>query len=428
MQTRDQDELQQALVDIGRQESVLRVAIFDSEGRLRLADRQGAFEARPDLGSPGCVECHRSEGMLQLRSAVIELPGQEPVLRSSVLISNEPACYKCHDSSQQKLGVLISDFSLRHLEHNTAAELQRNLGLSGILTVLITAGVYGLVHTLVVHRVERFQRPLRHFAHGDFSERVPVEPVERDELGQLASAVNRMAEDLEQQADLKRRADLARHQAVVEERQRLARELHDGLAQVLAYVTTKTAAMHLMLRRGQNDEAAELLRQLEKAVQGLFTEVRQAILDLKLSAQRECGLSQALSECLARFQEQSGIRADLELDGDCDRLRLTGDRQAQILRIVQEALANVRKHAAASRAWVQVEPNGGQTATIVVGDDGQGFDPRALGPGSKLHFGLTTMLERAESIGARLSVDSQPGAGTRVTLTFPVLSQEADSP
>jgi nitrate/nitrite-specific signal transduction histidine kinase len=258
--------------------------------------------------------------VLPRQSIVVAPPGQAPVLRVSLPVANEPACYTCHDSRQAILGVLIADFSLTLLEQSAVADLQRNLGLSVLATALICVGIYGWVHQQIVRRVERLQRPIRQAAHGGFSERVRLQPGERDELGQLAGAVNRMADDLSQQADLERRVRQARHEAVLQERQRLARELHDGLAQTLGYVTTTIAAIHLMLRGGRNAEAAERLQQLEQAVQGLFNEVRQAILDLKTTVNGERAFVPALNECLARFHEQSGIPADLRLGQGSERL------------------------------------------------------------------------------------------------------------
>ncbi len=418
MLTRDQDEEQQTLMDISQLESVQRIAIFDGLGRLRAADNLAEFDPPPERSDPGCVECHQPGGVLVLHSIPLDLPGREPVLRSSTLIPNEPACHECHGTTQPFLGVLIADFSLHDLERQASDSLRLSLGLSALATVLITTGVYGQVHTLVVRRVERFQSPLRHFAHGDFASRVPLEPGEGDELGQLAGAVNRMAEGLSQQADLERRARQARQEAIAEERQRLARELHDGLAQVLGYLNTKMMAIRLLLARGQNEKAAGQLQELEQTSRGLFRDIRQSILDLKTPVGGERSFAEALEDYLLRVHGQSGIPVALDLGGG-QGLTLDAETELQLLRIVQEALANVRNHAGATRAWVCLEPNGGREAALTVADNGRGFD-LAANHNSDGHFGLSTMRERAEVIGGTLTVASAPGAGTKVIVKFPL--------
>ncbi len=423
MLTRDQDELQEMLMDMGRQVGVLRVAILNAEGQIRATNRPQDFNLPPDRRAPGCADCHQSSGVPARHSRVIRLPGQASFLRTSMPILNEPACYECHAATQRNLGVLITDFSLSGLEH-AVADLQVRLGFSALVAVLITGGVYGLVHALIVRRVERFQRPLYRFANGDLSERVSVAPGERDELGELANAVNHMAAGLGQQADLERRAREARQVAIVEERQRLARELHDGIAQVVGYVNTKARAARLLMQRGEHAEAAKALQQMEAVARDVYTDLRAAILDLKTTVNSGGRFVPTLTACVERFREQSGIPTDLTLGAGADALALSPERELQFLRIVQEALTNVRKHAGASHAWVRLDSGNGEMASMVIGDDGCGFDPAATERGHT-HFGLCTMRERAEAIGGRLSVETAPGAGTRITVVLPQRGDES---
>lgn len=423
MLTRNQDELQKMLMDMGGQEDVLRLAILSAQGEMRVTNRPQDFNPPPDRNTPGCADCHPPSSVSQRHSLVIRLPGQTPFLRNSIPIPNEPACYECHTAAQRNLGMLIADFSLSGLEH-AMADLQARLGLSALVTVLITSGVYGLVHTLIVRRVERFRRPLHRFAQGDFSERVSVAPGERDELDELAHVVNRMAEGLGQQAEIERRAQEARQAAIVEERQRLARELHDGIAQVVGYVSTKALAAQLFLERGQNTEAARQLRQLAEAARGIFADLREAILDLKTTVKEAGGFVPTLTAYVERFREQSGIPTDLMLDAGAKALTLPPESEAQLLRVVQEALTNVRKHAGADHVWVRLDSDNDGTISIVVGDNGCGFDPAAVERDHRPHFGLCTMRERAEAVGGKLSVDTAPGAGTRITVVLPLRGDE----
>ena len=292
------------------------------------------------------------------------------------------------------------------------------------MRVLITAGVYLLTHLLIVRRVEHLQHPLRRFAQGDFSGRLPVPAGARDELGDLALAVNHMADGLEQQAALERQARDARLQATIEERHRLARELHDGLAQVLGFVNAKASAVRLLLQNNQPAEAAAQMRQLEAAARNVFADLREAILNLKTTPQADHTFVRTLQEYIARFRELSGIATELHVEAGAENLPLQPETEVQLLRIVQEALTNVRKHAGAGRAWVQLTPNGGRNACVTIGDDGHGFDLAAAEREQRLHYGLATMRERAEAAGGEFRVDSAPGAGTRITVGLPLLAEE----
>jgi len=94
--------------------------------------------------------------------------------------------------------------------------------------------------------------------------------------------------------------------------------------------------------------------------------------------------------------------------------------EIQLLRIIQEALTNIRKHSQASRAWVRFEADDGEQAVITVEDDGRGFDPSRVGQEGREHFGLQTMRERVESVGGTLHISTQPGQGVRVIVQLSI--------
>jgi signal transduction histidine kinase len=206
---------------------------------------------------------------------------------------------------------------------------------------------------------------------------------------------------------------------VEEERHRIARELHDGLAQLLGYVNTKAIAVRVMLQKGQVKAAEQHLLQLEEAARELFVDVREAILDLKMSGQDSAGLVSTLNGYTAQFSRLSGLHVELTVAPGVDELPLTAEIDLQLLRITQEALANVRRHAEASQAWVTLQLQEG-VLELTVRDDGKGFDLAKIGPTHWPHIGLSTMRERAEAIGAVFALDSQPGQGTRVTVRLEI--------
>jgi signal transduction histidine kinase len=205
--------------------------------------------------------------------------------------------------------------------------------------------------------------------------------------------------------------------AVAEERLRIAHEMHDGLAQVLAYVNTKAQAVKEYLRAGKHEDAARQLDQLAGAAREVYGDVRESIIGLRTAAQGR-PVVEALEELVKTWETQTGIDCHLTVDGSP---RLTSASELQLLRIIQEALANVRKHAAAKKATVIIRADLNHLR-VTVQDDGIGFKPAELGRSEFPRLGLATMRERAEAIGGDLRLESIPGEGTRVTVELPLTS------
>jgi signal transduction histidine kinase len=203
--------------------------------------------------------------------------------------------------------------------------------------------------------------------------------------------------------------------AVAEERLRIAHEMHDGLAQVLAYVNTKAQAVKELLRTGRTEEAEKHLDQLAGAAREVYSDVRESIIGLRSAAAPELSVAEALQEYVDTWQAQAGVGCRLAVNG---APRLTPNAQLQVLRIVQESLANVRKHAGARRVDVTLDQDETRLR-VTVQDDGAGFTPDQLGRSELPRFGLSTMRERAGTLGGTFHLESSPGAGTRVTVELP---------
>lgn len=206
--------------------------------------------------------------------------------------------------------------------------------------------------------------------------------------------------------------------AVMEERERIAREMHDNFGQVLGYINTKAQAARLMFEEGRTERAHDQIRQLEEATRQLYDDVRDAILGLRSTGFLDRGLVAALQLYTRQFTEQTGIETSFESGPRAARISWGPEVEVQVFRIVQEALANVRKHARAARARVLVAPHDAFTQ-IAVEDQGVGFDLGQAVADGATRFGLRTMQERAEAIGAQFEVSSGPGTGTRVSLRVP---------
>ena len=206
--------------------------------------------------------------------------------------------------------------------------------------------------------------------------------------------------------------------SALEERDRIGRELHDGLAQVLGYLHLKSKAVEGLLSSGQMAQVQAGLHEIQEVAQEAYGDVRESILGLRTTITPGVGFIPTLTEYLHRFSQQSGISARLVM-GDDAKMEFAPAAEIQLLRIIQEALTNIRKHSQASRAWIRFEADG-EGAVITVEDDGRGFDPSRIGQDSQEHFGLQTMRERAESVGGTLHISTEPGQGTRVIVQLPL--------
>jgi len=210
-----------------------------------------------------------------------------------------------------------------------------------------------------------------------------------------------------------------RELAVVEERERIAREMHDGLAQVLGYVNTKAFAVRRLLKDGDLTTAQSMLSQLEEAARDVYADVREGVLALRTTAPRDRSLLDNICDYLSKFERLSGVHVECHADRKMADLRLPEMTEIQVMRVIQEALSNVRKHASAEHASVTLRARNG-TLVALVDDDGCGFDVKRAGRRDWPQFGLQTMRERAEAIGGRFSVTSTAGHGTHVTIRVPV--------
>lgn len=216
-----------------------------------------------------------------------------------------------------------------------------------------------------------------------------------------------------------------RQGAILAERERIARELHDSLAQVLG-------ATHLRLRAlGARDDvqvtkaiAAELAQLADICEEG-YRDARGAILDLHESSQTDRDLLESLRAYLDKYSDQCGVATSLETTLDHD-LALPPHSEIQIIRVIQEALTNVRKHSGAASAAVRVTQQNG-LVTFVVEDNGCGFDS-AEALLDRDGFGLHAMRERMELIGGTLLTESASGRGTRVVAEVPYARPAAPNP
>jgi len=207
--------------------------------------------------------------------------------------------------------------------------------------------------------------------------------------------------------------------ATLTERERLARDFHDGLAQTLAFLKMRLAVLGKRLSR-EDPAYGDELEQIRGVLETAYQDVRQALFDLR--APVGPSWDAVLAQYLREFEQNTGVRSSLNIEAAAPQVPATIG--VQLVRIIQEALANVRKHSGAERMEVLV---GGSDhhLKVVVEDNGRGFDYDPTRE-YKGHYGLRTMRERAQIIGGFMLLDTQPGRGTRVILDVPVPEQSAE--
>jgi len=212
-------------------------------------------------------------------------------------------------------------------------------------------------------------------------------------------------------------------QATLQEREQLADELHDGLSQNLAFLNMQAQAAQLYLQTEQREAAQASLSRLAEVARLLQGDVREMIGNLLIVSLPSASFCATLRQVLARFEEQYGLPVRLQIDGDADALcrspQLSPAAGVQLIRIVQEALANVRKHAGSpSQISVRLRVEAGQMQ-LAITDNGAGFDPALPGAAGK-HFGLQVMGQRIARIDGHIAVHAAPGQGTRVEVCVPL--------
>ena len=209
--------------------------------------------------------------------------------------------------------------------------------------------------------------------------------------------------------------------AVRNERERIAGEIHDGLAQVLGYVNTKSQAVEGLLEAGRLDQARVQMAELSAAARSIYVDVREAIQGLTAPVGTEVDLGTEVRDYAGRFGEAAKLAVSVRVEPRLESATLVPTVRDEVLGIMREALTNIRKHAAAHRVAVSLGIREGRLV-VSIADDGRGFDADRVedGPTDWPHYGMTTMRRRAAAIDAQIVWTSAPDEGTTVELVVPL--------
>ncbi|MDD5082163.1 MAG: sensor histidine kinase [Dehalococcoidales bacterium] len=205
-----------------------------------------------------------------------------------------------------------------------------------------------------------------------------------------------------------------RVRAISEERRRLSRDMHDGVAQTLGIVRWRVELLQKTIAEGNVTQAIKDAAEIKAMVEGAQRETREVIDQLRTTIGDSQGFVPTLAQYATEFTQNYGIKCELRMaDGEVSLPTLA---EVELLYVAQEALTNVRKHAAASRVELSFKTRG-DTAEMVISDNGRGFDPAGRSQG----YGMAVMRERIKSIGGELTVNSSPGRGTEIRVRLAAL-------
>ncbi|MGD9952959.1 MAG: ATP-binding protein [Burkholderiales bacterium] len=210
----------------------------------------------------------------------------------------------------------------------------------------------------------------------------------------------------------------ARRVAIMEERALIGNELHDSLAQSLIGMRLQVKLLGEDLARKDLGRAQYEAGRLRRAIEQANADVRELLTNYRLKI-GEGGLARTLAELVERFRRETGIAVFFQ--NECASLDLPPAQEIQVFYIVQEALANVRKHAGAHNVRILLN-NQDELYTVLVEDDGQGMGEGVEGLAGE-HAGLAIMRERTERLGGQIVIESEPGEGTRIVLMFNALQR-----
>ncbi|WP_052488067.1 sensor histidine kinase [Gordoniibacillus kamchatkensis] len=299
----------------------------------------------------------------------------------------------------------------------------RLVGVGFALMVLVAGmgAAYGYWHaSRVKRRLDPLQDTMLLLEKGNFSR--PVPDLGLDEIGRLGEQLNRIMKKWEEQVTSLQRlstdnaelAEKARYSAVVEERQRLARELHDAVSQQLFAISMTATAVGRTLDR-DFEKSKRQIHLIEEMAAVAQSEMRALLLHLRPVHLEGKRLSEGLAELLQELRAKVPMEITWDMDED---LRLPRGIEDHLFRIVQEAMSNALRHSKASRLEVKLQQRP-DAARLTIRDDGVGFDLEA-----KKHtsYGLVSMKERVSEIGGSLHIVTAPEKGTRIDIRVPIMA------
>ncbi|MFQ6013868.1 MAG: HAMP domain-containing protein [Anaerolineae bacterium] len=447
MMTQDPDELRTILNDLGKQQDIVSILLLDKSGKITASPNAEEIGKRLDLSDSTCQLCHqRDTAQKRSRTVIFKTDSGEEVLRNVNPVENRQECHSCHDPQSAISGVILADFSMAEVNKEIGIHLRETIAilLSAIVVVVLIASL--VMNQIVLTRLKILVQAMRRLGQGELDQRLELKG--NDEISELATSFNRMAQSLKEKTRLEseisklqraRAKELARAKEEIarkasqlqqlltktisvqeEERARIAHDMHDGVTQLIIGALYEIQAARERLP-SQPEEATERLRTVQDLLTRVETETRRVIHDLRPTGFDTSGLIPALKRYAVNYHELFDISCSVRISGK--PWRLPPDKEVAIFRIVQEALHNTEAHAEASSVQVRLD-FGATELKVSVEDDGRGFAYEAAGRDFNGRLGLLGMKQRAESMGGEIEIRSAPGHGTRIILRIPATSDQ----
>ena len=423
-------EALQALLDAIDSTGEFRVLyLLNTQGKVIFAP--GGVDVGVELSNqhPDCRVCHNLPAAERPSSVVVTVDGQR-VFRSMVPMENSAGCVECHRDDGELLALLLTDAPMASLETSLRMDLWENLAWLAAMVVIAVVVVNLALRRMVLARIQTLTDALAGFGRGRHNLRLPVD--EPDEIGQLAEAFNEMgqqvaqeeaanqalSEHLQQQSALRGELLSRLITAQEDERQRLAREIHDEVGQSLSGLALQLEVLQRRLP-AEARAAREQVGRIQALVAAATDSMYSLIFDLRPAALDDLGLPAALRTLAERAL--SNTRINFEMNAEEYHGRLPAEMEIAIYRLFQEALSNVIRHASARKVRFTLRRLEDAFEGYVE-DDGRGFRPQEIHHrvGQPRGLGLAGMRERVAQFGGELRVESDYGQGTRVFISIPL--------
>jgi signal transduction histidine kinase len=415
--------LQDAVESLARDSKAQEVMIIDSESRVRFAsDRRSVGTEFSLEDDPGCNGCHLNRSDPP-KTRFIELQGKQ-IIRHAEPIPNRVECQSCHSSNASLLGILLVDFPTVGVQEKLRDNLSELILKAGTTVFFILIVLGFLMNRVVISRIKRLKElvsdigPDRDLPELDYL-------AGPDEIGQLAGTFRQMALSLKDHCRQLEEKEIIRVSLLErlvhsqeEERRTISRELHDQLGQSLSalLLTFQTGFA------GQEDENPELragYEDIQARIQGLIDDVHQLAWQMRPSILDDYGLDRALQRLIAETAKHATLQFDYEQipTGGFERLPIW--LELTLYRIAQEAINNAIKHSEATRVTVMLIKRD-NTITLLIEDNGKGFETSETVPSGDHGLGLLGMKERTAQCGGTLHIESAPNKGTTIWVRIPI--------
>jgi len=286
-----------------------------------------------------------------------------------------------------------------------------------LLSVFIGILLAYKLSSLITRPISKLIEATQSIQKGNFSTKIHIET--KNEIELLAASFNEMASCLNQMVEEKKQL------RAFEERNRIAFDLHDGLAQNLADIIKRLELCERLFKL-EPSKALEELEGLKKNTRDALNNIRQTIFDLKLTQDASFNLYDNLTDHIDNFKKQNSVNVKLDISGLIDNI--VTDKAKIIFYTIRETLNNIRKHSAAENVIIYLGCDNNDELTVNIKDDGKGFDidEAEISACASRKFGIISMRERVSSIGGLLSIRSKAGEGAEILVKIPLKEQKTE--